>query len=250
MDAKEASFYSAILIISIIVGIIIIYFVVSIIRQQRKNLQLHRQSVLTEITTLEKERSRIAADLHDDVGPVLSNLKYRVGSLHWNTDEDKKQMQKTNEQIDELIQRIREISFDLMPVMLKERGLVATIKKFIETYNKEDKIQMEIIALQPVRLSEHQSIHLYRIAQEIIHNALRHSKASHLVIMLKQEKQNILLSGSDDGIGFNYKAKISDASGMGLRNLLSRTELLGGKMFIESKKNKGTEYIFEIPLKA
>ena len=67
MDAKETSFYTAILIASIIIGVIIVYFIISIVRQQRKNLELYRQSVLAEITAMEKERARIAADLHVEV---------------------------------------------------------------------------------------------------------------------------------------------------------------------------------------
>jgi len=68
MDANEARFYTAILIVCAVVGVIIVYFIVSIIRQQRRTVRLYKQSLLTEITTLEKERSRMASDLHDEVG--------------------------------------------------------------------------------------------------------------------------------------------------------------------------------------
>ena len=77
MDAKETSLYIAILIVSLTVGTIIIFFIISIIRQQRRNLALYRQSVLAEITAMEKERARIAADLHDELGPMLSAIELR-----------------------------------------------------------------------------------------------------------------------------------------------------------------------------
>ena len=88
MDAKETSFYTAVLIVSIILGIIIGYFIVSIIRQQRRNIALYRQSVLAEITAMEKERARIAADLHDELGPMLSAIKLKINSFELSDSDD------------------------------------------------------------------------------------------------------------------------------------------------------------------
>ena len=88
MDAKETSFYTAILIVCAVVGVIIIYFIVSIIRQQRRSVRLYKQSLLTEITTLEKERSRMASDLHDEVGPMLSAIKLRIAGLDINEEDE------------------------------------------------------------------------------------------------------------------------------------------------------------------
>src|SRR4051812_32031607 len=115
MDAKETSFYTAVLIVSIVLGVIITYFIIAIIRQHRRSLNLYKKSIYTEITTLEKERTRMAADLHDEVGPVLSAVKLRLNSLDISNPEDQGEVQKTNEQIDRLLSRMREISFDLMP---------------------------------------------------------------------------------------------------------------------------------------
>ena len=90
MNAKEASFYTAILIVCAVVGVIIFYFIVSIIRQQRRAVRLYKQSLLTEITTLEKERSRMASDLHDEVGPMLSAIKLRIASFDVNEEDEEK----------------------------------------------------------------------------------------------------------------------------------------------------------------
>ena len=110
MDAQETGFYTAILIVCGVVGVIIIYFIASIIRQQRRTVRLYKQSLLTEITTLEKERSRMASDLHDEVGPMLSAIKLRIASFDIN-EEDEEYLEKTNQQIDIVIKRMREISF-------------------------------------------------------------------------------------------------------------------------------------------
>ena len=76
MDARETKIYIAIIITAVVLGLIILYFALSIVRQQRRNISLQKALILAEIATLEKERSRIAADLHDDLGPVLSVIKF------------------------------------------------------------------------------------------------------------------------------------------------------------------------------
>jgi signal transduction histidine kinase len=248
MDAKETSFYTAVLIISIVLGIVIVYFIVSILRQQRRNVALYRKSLLTEMTTLEKERSRIASDLHDEIGPMLSAVKLRLSSLDVASEEDQEQLESTGNHIDELIRRMREISFDLMPNTLIRKGLTMAITEFIQYCSKRNSMHISFNSDNSVALDEQRTINLYRIVQEIVHNAMKHAKASELKIELRREKNNIILATHDNGVGFNYDVRLSDATGLGLRNLLSRTEIMGGKMYIESKKDKGTTYIFEIPV--
>jgi two-component system, NarL family, sensor kinase len=249
MDEKEARFYTAILIVCAVVGVIIAYFIVSIIRQQRRTVRLYKQSLLTEITTLEKERSRMASDLHDEVGPLLSAIKLRIGSLDIHGEEDEEEVRKTETQIDTLIKRMREISFDLMPTSLTRKGLAAALNEFIEYCSKSNvlKISFKYVDIQ---LTQAQSINLYRIVQEIIHNTIKHAEALELLIELKKEKNKIVLATKDNGKGFDYEEKSGEAKGLGLQNLLRRSEIIGGKMFFESKKGKGTTYIFEIPTTA
>ncbi|MFL5772524.1 MAG: sensor histidine kinase [Flavisolibacter sp.] len=248
MSQEEASLYTAVLIVSGIVGVIIMFFFVSIIRQHRRSLNLYKQSIYTEINTLEKERSRMAADLHDEVGPVLSAIKLRLSSLELSDHEDEAELAKTNAQIDTLLRRMREISFDLMPSSLTRKGLPSAIGEFIEYCTKNSALKIEF-HYEDFPLSQQQSINLYRIIQEIVHNTMRHAHASVLEIELKKEKEKMILSAKDNGTGFNYETRSKDASGLGLRNLLSRTEIIGGQMFFESKKGKGTSYTFEIPMK-
>jgi signal transduction histidine kinase len=247
MDPQEARIYTAVLIISVVLGIIITYFIISIIRQQRRSLRLYKQSIYTEITTLEKERTRMAEDLHDEVGPVLSAVKLRVSSLDIHNKVDEEQVLKTNEQIDNLLKRMREISFDLMPNSLLRKGLPAALLEFIEYCNKSSQLDIRFQYAE-LYLTQQQSINLYRIIQEIIHNTIKHAGASELFIELREEKNQVVLATRDNGVGFNYDAKAKEGSGLGLHNLLRRSEIINGKMFFESRKGKGTTYIFEIPI--
>ena len=126
MDTQETKIYIAALIAAGVLGIILVYFIVTIIRQQRKTQKLHRDKIEAEILTLEKERGRIAADLHDDLGPILSAIKFKINSVDLHSEEDKKIMEKASTHVDETIRRIREISYDLMPNTLIRKGLVFT----------------------------------------------------------------------------------------------------------------------------
>jgi signal transduction histidine kinase len=108
-------------------GVVLIYFIVTIVRHQRRNIRLYKSKILAEITTLEKERARIASDLHDELGPILSAVKFKINSLDIHNDEDQNLLDKSNKNIDEIIRRMREISNDLLPkdslLQLKNRSI-------------------------------------------------------------------------------------------------------------------------------
>ncbi len=248
MDAQETRIYTAIIITAIVLGVIISYFIISILRQQKKNMELHKQNILAEITQIEKERARIAADLHDDLGPLLSAVKMKINNFELTQKDDRIEIGKTNEHIDDILKRIREISFDLMPNSLLRKGLFMAIKEFIGYLNNTSGINFIFNGDSTIRLSEQRSINIYRIIQEIVHNAIKHSQATQLKIELETIKNNLVLTVADNGTGFDYNKESKNTIGFGLRSLLSRTEIMGGQMFLESKKEKGTTYTFEIPL--
>jgi signal transduction histidine kinase len=97
-------------------------------------------------------------------------------------------------------------------------------------------------------LARDMAINLYRMLMEIIHNTIKHAKATHLNIELKTKNNTLVVLTEDNGSGFDHASAVQEKSGLGLRSLLSRTDIMGGEMFIESKPGKGTRYIFEIPL--
>jgi signal transduction histidine kinase len=246
MGPEERSFYATVLIVSIVLGMIITYFIVSIIRQQRRSLRLYQENIRKEITTLEIERTRMAADLHDELGPILSSVKLRVGSLDVSK-EDETEVKEATDKMDDLIIRMREITFDLMPTSLINKGLTTAVSEFIESCSKKSKLTIKF-KHENISLPQEQSINLYRIIQEIIHNTIKHAQATEILIELRRNKNNYVLLTKDNGTGFRYNNTVKKSPGRGLHNLLSRTEVLGGKMFVESKKNKGTTYLFEIPI--
>ncbi len=248
MDSQETRIYTTIIIIAVVLGIIIFYFITSVIRQQRKNLELQKQSVQLQITALEKDRARIASDLHDELGPMLSAVKMKINSFELTDEDDTIEIEKTNTHIDEMLQRMRQISFNLMPNTLLRKGLVMAVGEFVDYIAKSNALGIEFTAGGPIVLTEDKTINTYRIVQEIIHNTIKHAKATRLVLQLTLEGQKLILKTADNGIGFDQHKDAADRHGIGMRNLLSRTEMMQGKMFLETKKGKGTAYTFEIPV--
>lgn len=131
MDAQETRIYTAVLITAIVFGGIVLFFIISIIRQQRKNLNLHKQNILAQITGIERDRARIAHDIHDELGPLLSSIKLRINNFELTDGDDKIQIEKINYSIDKAVIRIREISHDLMPADLLSTGLVMALREYI-----------------------------------------------------------------------------------------------------------------------
>ena len=249
MDAKENTIFIAVLIIAVFLVVIIFYFFISILRRQQNSIRLHKKSVADEINQIEKERSRIAADLHDELGPLLSAIKMKVNSFELADSNDLVQIEKTNEHITVVMQRLREISFDLMPGSLLRNGLITAVKEFVDSLNENTDINFYFKFDNDLQLSEYKSINTYRIIQEIVQNTIKHAHASELLIEIKTMKDIIAIHISDNGMGFDYEKETTENIGFGLRSLLRRTEIINGQMFLESHKNKGTTYNFEIPIK-
>lgn len=247
MDAQETRLFTLVLILVVVLGSIILFFFVSMIRQQRINLELKKQNITSELNSIEKERARIAADLHDDLSPILSAVKLKVSSFELHSPIDQQQQQKTNEHLNSLLKRMREIAFNLMPVTLQRKGLVAALEELVFYWYSQSTLHIDLTA-EEIFLSESYSVHIYRIVQEIVHNTVKHAGASLLQIELKREGDKLILSTRDNGKGFRHQQKLVEGGGFGLRSLLSRTDVLGGELFIDSKEGKGTVYTIAVPL--
>ena len=247
MDAHQTTIYTAIIIASAIIGSILIFFIISLIWQQRRNARLYKSKILAEITTLENERQRVSADLHDEIGPLLSAIKLKLSSIEIKHAEDEVQMQESNKYLDDIIARMREISNDLMPSSLIIKGLITATAEFINKLPDSTGLKINFTHKDLPPLRKEQEINLYRIIQEIIHNTIKHAKASVLNIDLVADGSGLVLSTEDNGKGFDYIYASRENMGLGLRSLLSRTDVLNGKLYVDSHPGKGTTYSIQIP---
>ncbi|MDA3616571.1 sensor histidine kinase [Polluticaenibacter yanchengensis] len=246
MDPKEKELLVAILIATLLVVSVLIAFIAVIIRQQAKYRKLAQQKLNAEILTLENERRRVASDLHDEVGPILSAIKLQISNIKGRDDSDIQIIEKAGSHLNKIILNVREVSNNLMPNVLLRKGLDAAIYDFIQKFENTSKLKIEFKANENIRYSQNTEVNIYRIVQEIVHNAVKHSQATELIIALKMEPNAITLSTQDNGIGFK---QLPDAkNGLGLINLQSRSDILKAVFSSEIQRGKGTKYLFEIPI--
>jgi len=248
MDPEKARLYLAILAAVIALGIILIYFTVSIIRQQRRNLELQKANALAEISAMEQERSRIAADLHDELGPVLSVIKFQVDTIEHADAEEQAQLKKASASLDEMITKLREVANNLMPSALQRKGLIVALEEFTNAASQSSGLAIRFHADAGIVMSEAKSINIYRVVQETVHNTMKHAQAQVMTIDLTEKGKCLYILCKDDGKGFDYENLSKLSEGIGLRSIKNRTEIMGGKITVESKLNVGTAFLFEIPL--
>jgi signal transduction histidine kinase len=249
MGANEKELFAAILTAVGIIGAVVFYFIVSVLRQQRRYRQLAQAKITAEINTLEKERIRIAADLHDEVGPLLSAIKLQINNLEGSGEVEHGIIQKSSRYIDDVISRMREISNDLLPNVLVRKGLAPAIVDFIGKVKGAGNLSIHFDHSDIPRLDTSVEVNVYRLVQEIIHNTVKHAAADKLAIELKVESGKLRLATADNGKGFNFHELLIAKGGHGLLNLQSRADMLGGSLHFDSAPGKGTRYLFEIPVK-
>jgi signal transduction histidine kinase len=248
MDSVSKQFFDAIVTIAVLIGIILAYFVITIIRYHRRYVKLQKERIFAEITMQENERKRIANDLHDSLGPLLSSVKLNMNSIDVHNNQDQEIINKAGRHIDEIISSLRQISYNLLPNTLQRNGLNEALREFVKDIQSKHKVQVHMYLLKEVNISKEKEIHVFRILQEMIHNALKHANAKNLYIGISEENGNLQVMVKDDGKGFDMEKIKKESHGLGLKSLESRIEILSGQLSFESLPNKGTNYFFKAPL--
>jgi signal transduction histidine kinase len=186
--------------------------------------------------TEEKERRQLAKDLHDGIGPLLSNIKMSVSAL------DKSQISGFNKTvvdnisslINEAITALKYTSNNLSPHILESFGLVSAVNSFVENINRLGKIDISFSSnIEDCRLESQVETNLYRIICELIHNTIKHASASNVSILIHHQENRLVIQYFDDGIGFDPQDTVK-MNGMGISNMHSRLKALNGE--IEFKK--------------
>jgi signal transduction histidine kinase len=244
----ETKILNITLYVSLIIAIIIIYFFVSIIRYHRRYMKLQREKIFAEITIRENERKRIAGDLHDSLGPLLSAVKLNIGNVEVRDPGDQQVLEKTGTYLDEIIGSLRRISYDLLPGTLERKGLLEAIREFIGQVRNRQSVNIQLYVVKEISVSKEKEIHIFRMIQEIVHNTIKHAHASNLQIGFSEEGGYLLCLTKDDGKGFDKEKVMSGSHGLGLRSLESRCEILNGILTLDSMPGAGTNYFIKIPL--
>lgn len=205
----------------------------------------------------EKERQRMAVDLHDSTVQNLTSLFHKVELCFKLIDIDtvraKLELTSMSNTIKLIIDEMRDIIFNLKPMSLSDLGLILTIERFINQTKKNYDIKIKFLYnKENMNVLPIINTTLYRIIVEACSNVIKHAKASLLEINIEYSLDSIVASISDNGIGFNieeYKAKNKiQLSNFGLSIMQERASLLSGTMKIESCKGKGTKVIVAVPV--
>ncbi len=205
--------------------------------KQEKALEL-RNAVLN---TQETERERIAKDLHDSVGAMLSATRLNLESFY--QQKEPELFDKTMHLLKETAQEVRRISHNMMPIALSKFGLVAALENICLHISKP-KVNFSAFGLEE-RLDSQTETLLFRIAQEALNNAIKYAQAEEVFVQIVRDEENLMLQIEDNGKGFDVS---SVEKSVGMQSMRSRAEILGAKLVIDSKMQKGTVISLEMPL--
>ncbi len=211
-------------------------------RLQQQLYDQQQQATKELLYAEERERRRIATDLHDGVGQMLSAALMKIGEAHNQTEANSAAWEATEKAkilLAESYDEMRSISHQMMPNALLKAGLASSVKDFLEKIGGGQlKVSLDVIGLDE-RLDEHTETVLYRVIQEAVNNVVKHAGASKLSIQLIRDEEGLSLTIEDNGKGFDRDDQ-RHQEGMGLNNIRSRIALLGGTLDIDSAPGKGT----------
>jgi PAS domain S-box-containing protein len=218
------------------------------LKESREELRLFSEHLQR---AREEERTRIARDVHDELGQLLSALKIDLSCLTEKLPSRPgpffKQARELEKQIDGAIQAVRQICFELRPPILEHFGLQAAIDWYIKDFQKRSGIKCNAVIKKIPEIDKGLAWVIYRILQEATTNILRHSKATIVKVNLKKDKNNLLLSVVDNGKGISKKA-LTNPGSFGIMGIRERVRFWGGQSSFSTSSGKGTTMTISIPL--
>jgi two-component system NarL family sensor kinase len=214
-------------------------------------LKQQEQSTRAVLEAEESERQRIAKDLHDGVGQMMSAAKMNLSAFQhaavFPNEEERNSFQKIIQLVDDGCREVRSVSHNMMPNALLKNNLAAALQEFIDKLDKRVlKVHLYTSGLDEPLDSSIETV-LYRVIQECVNNVIKHSGATVLDISLVKEPHEITATIEDNGCGFDTKDK-NKSDGIGLKNIRTRTEYLKGTVEFSSRPGKGTLVAIQIPL--
>ena len=242
--------------IFLLMGLALVLFVMQYQRRmvqqaedlKEKEAQHQKKMLQATIESQEKERYRIASNLHDGLGAHLSTIRLNMLMYSEEHEGTKEFAENMAEMLSESIQQVREISHDLLPGALKTYGLISAWKEF---FRKVDEGSHLTITLQdegvPQRLPDAHELALYRVTQELVNNTLKHANASTISLTAKWLETGLQLIYADNGVGFKSEQL---SYGLGMYTMQSRLQALQGSLEVETSPGKGFNCTIYIPIQA
>lgn len=218
---------------------------------ENERRKTERRFLTAIIQTEEAERTRIAKDLHDGMGPLLSAVKMSVSTLeHLASDPQSLTIiRNATETVDEAIRSLKDISDHLSPHVLANFGLIRALTNYVYKIVQTGQLEIDFQTnLKNERFDENIEVVIYRVSSELIHNTIQHSRATKASLSLKNDNGELFLEYQDNGIGFeaDRTMKEKDRDGSGLTNIQSRIKSLKGDLVVESKPGLGIRVFIKV----
>ncbi|MEX2597524.1 MAG: sensor histidine kinase, partial [Salibacteraceae bacterium] len=198
----------------------------------------------------EDERQRIARDLHDSIGALLSAAKLHLSNI----ENELKNLtnisflKSTEHVIDQAGKEVRRVAHDMMPGVLMKLGLIEGIDDFLESVRESGKTTLSFTHDQlKKRLDKKQEVMIFRIVQELVNNTMKHAEASEIKLMIHQNGTELILEYRDNGKGF-YADLLQSENSFGLSGISARVNFLNGIMRLETSEGNGVHFLISIPL--
>jgi signal transduction histidine kinase len=222
--------------------------------QKLKQLENEKQLLASRavLQGQDEERSRLAKDLHDGLGGILSGVKYSFQHMKQSfilPHEHAVAFERSMSLLDESLAELRRVSHNMMPESLAKLGLEEALKNYIQTIDENSEINFtyQSFGLEETALENIYKTTIFRVIQELTTNILRHSKAGNALVQVMTGNNQISIAIEDDGVGFDPR-QVNTTKSMGLQNLYHRIEYLKGKVDLQTEPNGGCSYYIEIPL--
>jgi signal transduction histidine kinase len=222
-----------------------------LIRNRSQLRALSSELMLTE----QRERRKIAGELHDHIGHLLSNAAIRLGILKKSVEEKKvmDQLNMVHSFIDQSIQGTQSLIFEISPPILYDMGLEAALEWLMEKTEEQYGLRTGFQSDANITpIEEDLRVLIFQLTRELVFNAVKHAKAENLQVSVKQDEENIKVNVTDDGIGFDSETigrEGSKSGGFGLFSIRERIKIWGGTIEIDSQPNKGTSVTMTISLR-
>lgn len=200
----------------------------------KSKLEHQKELLKTTILTQEKERTRIAQDIHDG---LISELN----SIRLSKKEDEKAI---NSRLKTCIKTVRLISHDLMPPLIEETPIEELLIKVIRNLEENGTVEITNLIYEESEIDASIKLQIVRIVQEVTTNIMKHAQATKIRFLLRITESRIALKIEDNGIGFNS----NKSNGLGLKNIMARTQLLNGIHKFKSVSNTGTTFLLNLHL--
>ena len=222
--------------------------------EKKINQQKFRSVLILE--GQEEERKRIAMDIHDGIGQMLTSLKFQIESIDPKDGAHAVQkFEEVSQLIKQIIKEVRRVTFNLKPTVLGDYGLQAALKVFIQEIGRLTDIELIFKTDGEIdRLPQKIENNIFRIIQEAINNAIKYSGADRIEVTLTEVEDNLVIEVSDQGKGFDAKIvesrSVNIESGRGFFNMYERTEYVNGHLSIDAHPGKGTKVVLKVPVRS